>query len=369
MQYTLDELATKLNGELIGDGQILITGVAGVESAEHGDLLFAESPRFFQAALSGRASAILVDSELASKSVGATKALVVVPLPRTAFAMAMQLFDPSVKLAGGIHATASIGEGSIIAPSAFIGQNVVIGKDVAIDEGAAIHPGVVVGDRCRIGANTVLHSNVVLYHDVTVGSSCILHAGCILGADGFGFVAVGQGLMKVPHLGRVELGDNVEVGANACIDRAKTGVTRIGAGTKIDNLVHIAHNVSVGQSCLIMAQAGLAGTVTLGNGVVIAGQVAVKDHVTLGDGAMVVAQAGVGGNVAAGTVVSGYFAKPHKQALREVGALAHLPEGLKRIRALERRLAACETALGTGTSSPNDFPSTDEIPPESGLVE
>jgi UDP-3-O-[3-hydroxymyristoyl] glucosamine N-acyltransferase len=212
-----------------------------------------------------------------------------------------------------------------------------------------------VGAGCSVGADSILYPNVVLYPGVIVGRRCILHAGAVVGADGFGYVPVGAGVRKIPHLGSVEIGDDVEIGSNTCIDRAKTGVTVIGAGTKIDNLVHIGHNVRVGRSCLIVAQVGVAGSCVIGDGVVLAGQAGIPDHVTIGDGARVAAQGGLFGNVPAGETYSGYPARRHAEKMREYGAIARLPEALKRIRAMEKRLIALETgAESTGNSAPAD---------------
>jgi UDP-3-O-[3-hydroxymyristoyl] glucosamine N-acyltransferase len=344
MQLTLRDLASRLNGTVTGDSDAVITGVAGVEIAESGDIVFAEAPRYVQAAVKSRASAVLVTPELAAGAAGSGKPLLVVAQPRVAFVHVLQLFVPAPSHEPGVHPSAQIGEGSRIGEGAHVGANVVIGRDAAIGDGAALLPGVFVGDGCVVGAGTVVHPNAVLYPGVKVGRGCILHAGCVIGADGFGYVPIGYGLMKVPHLGSVEIGDEVEVGANSCIDRAKTGVTKIGSGTKIDNLVHIAHNVTVGQACLIIAQTGVAGSVTIGNGVVLAGQAGIKDHVSIGDGARVAAQGGVIGDVAAGVTVSGYPARPHLEKMRELGALTALPDALKRLRALEKRLAAHEAA-------------------------
>ena len=177
--------------------------------------------------------------------------------------------------------------------------------------------GTKIGADCIIGDGTTLYPNVTLYPRVKIGRGCLLHAGCVLGADGFGYVPAENGLRKVPHLGTVEVGDGVEIGANTCIDRAKTGATVIGSGTKIDNLVHIAHNVRIGYSSLLIAQAGVAGSVTIGNGVILAGQAGIADHITIGDGARVGAQGGVIGNIGPGESVSGYPARPHARKMRE----------------------------------------------------
>jgi UDP-3-O-[3-hydroxymyristoyl] glucosamine N-acyltransferase len=295
--------------------------------------------------MKGRASAVLVTPELAAAVSHPTKALIAVAQPRHSFIRVLQMFAPERKYEPGVHATAHVGERVRQGQGVHIGANAIVEDDVILEDGVTIHSGVSVGAGCAIGAGTVIYPNAVLYPGSKTGRACILHSGCVIGADGFGYVQIGYRHVKVPHLGTVEIGDEVEVGANSCIDRAKTGVTRIGAGTKIDNLVHIAHNVTVGQACLIIAQVGIAGSSTIGNGVVLAGQAGIKDHTTLGDGVRVGGQGGVIGDIAAGVTVSGYPARPHGEKMREYAAMAALPEALKRLRAQERRLSALEAAL------------------------
>lgn len=340
--WTLAQVARLVEGQVVGAAETALSGVASIEEAEAGDLVFAESARFLAAALRSRAAAVLTASELAAEVSPAEKPLVLVGNPRLAFVRVLEAFAPRAAAPVGIHPTAQIGPGCHLGEEVSIGPNAVLGAGVTLGDRVVLGAGVSIGDGCAIGDDTILYPNVVLYRRVTVGKRCILHAGCILGADGFGYIPVGPSLRKVPQLGVVEIGDDVEIGANTCVDRAKTGATVIGSGTKLDNLVHIAHNVRVGQSCLIIAQVGIAGSTTLGNGVVLAGQAGVKDHVTIGDMARVGGQGGVVGNVAPGVTVSGYPARPHAEKMREYAAAAALPEYLKRIRALEKRLAELE---------------------------
>ncbi len=341
---SLSAIATLLDGAVSGDEQTVIHGLADIETADAGDIVFAESQRYLEAAQRSRAAAILVAPALADVS-APTKPIIVVDNPRNAFVQLLEAIGGKPTRHPGVHVNAEIGTGTSLGGDVSIASHVTVGADVVIGNRVTLMAGVHVGDRCVIGDDTTLHPNVVLYADVRIGRGCILHAGCVLGADGFGYVPVGRGLRKVPHLGRVEVGDEVEIGANTCIDRAKTGVTTIGAGTKIDNLVHIAHNVSIGQSCLIIAQVGIAGSVQVGNGVVLAGQAGIKDHVRIGDGARVGAQGGVIGDVAPGETVSGYPARPHRVKMRELAAAAALPETVRRVRELERRLAALESPV------------------------
>ena len=337
----LKKIASLVGGALTGDGEVEITGVASIEEAETGELVFAENAKYLSVALRSRASAILAPADTPEAEAASTP-LLLVESPRAAFVQVLEAFVQPLDAPPGIHPSAQIGRNVHLGAGAHIGPNVSIGEGVTLGERVILFANVCIGAGCVIGAETILHPNVTLYPRVTVGRRCILHAGSVLGADGFGYIPVGRSLRKVPQLGTVEIGDDVEIGANTCIDRAKTGTTVIGSGTKIDNLVHIGHNVRVGQSCLIIAQAGVAGSVTIGNGVVLAGQAGLKDHITLGDGARVAAQGGVIGDVPAGVTVSGYPARPHAEKMREYAAMARLPETLKRLRELEKRLAALE---------------------------
>ena len=327
-----------LGGEVRGDGETAILNAADIREAQAGDLVFAESAKFLQAALRSAASAVLTRPDLTAVEAAISKPLIVVENPRVAFAQLLKFLSQPWDIHSGVDASA------VIAHDVKMGMGTRIGPHVSVEAGAQIgsHVTLMAGTRigrgCVIGDDTVLYPNVVLYPDVRVGKRCLLHSGCVLGADGFGYAQVGHGLLKVPHLGRVEVGDDVEIGANTCIDRAKTGVTVIGSGTKLDNLIHIAHNVQIGMSSLIIAQTGVAGSVTIGNGVILAGQAGIKDHVAIGDGARVGAQGGVIGDVEAGVTVSGYPARPHATKMREYAAVASLPAYVKRIRALEKQV-------------------------------
>ena len=337
---TTGSIATLVKGQVIGASNIEITGVAGIEGAEPGDLVFAESARYLEAALKSRASAVIVSNEIIQET---PKPLIVVSNPRMAFVQVLEKFAREDEYPRTVHPEAEIGAGVELGDKVHISKNVSIGANSKIGNNVTLLPGVVVGENCRVGAGSTLFPNVTLYSGVTIGGNCRLHAGCVIGADGFGYVPIGYQLKKIPHLGTVVIGDDVEIGANSCIDRAKTGKTVVGSGSKIDNLVHVAHNVQIGMSSLLIAQSGVAGSSILGNGVVLAGQAGVKDHVSLGDGARVGAQGGVIGDVPAGVTVSGYPARPHSEKMREHAALGMLPEYLKRIRILEKRLLELES--------------------------
>ncbi|MCW3095610.1 MAG: UDP-3-O-[3-hydroxymyristoyl] glucosamine N-acyltransferase [Chthonomonadaceae bacterium] len=348
-QWTLGEIAALVGGVVIGEPQTLITGVAGVDDSETGDLVFAESPAFLARALESAATAVLTAECPPPPSV---KPLIQVDEPRLAFVRFLEALAPAIELPEGIHSSAQIGHGLSLGTDVRIGAHVTLGDAVTLGDGVRLFPGVYVGDGCVVGAGTVLSPNVVLYRGVRVGQGCLIHAGTVLGSDGFGFLPVGGRLRKVPHLGGVEIGDDVEIGSNTCIDRAKTGMTTIGSGTKIDNLVHIAHNVQVGPSCVLAGQVGIAGSSTLGAGVMLGGQVGIKDHLHVHDGVQVGAQSGMMKNPPAGeTIMFGSPAIPMRQKLKELAATSKMPDTLKRISAMERRLAELERRLEATAST------------------
>ena len=343
MEWDLQQIAEVVGGNVVGDAATRIFGVASIDEAVDGDLVFAESDRFVAAALRSPAAAVLTSAKVASAS--ADKPFIIVDDPRRAFVQFLQAIAPKLAAPAGIDPSAKVAATVRLGADVRIGAYVTVGEDVTLGNRVILFPGVHVGDGCAIGDDTVLFPNVVLYPHVRIGSQCLLNAGCAIGGDGFGYILIGQSLQKIPHLGTVEIGDRVEMGANCCVDRAKTGVTVVGPGTKMDNFVHIAHNVKVGYSCILAAQTGIAGSTVLGNGVVLAGQAGVKDHITMGDLARVTAQGGVIGDVPAGVTVTGFPARPHRERMREYAATAELPELIKHMRALEKRLEAMEATL------------------------
>lgn len=333
---TLRAIAQHVCGVVDGDEQTPITGVSSIEDAEEGDLVFAENARFLAQANRSRASAIMA----AATSARSAKPLVRVENPRLAFSQVLGLFSAAAPAPVGVHALALVADDARIGADASIGPFAVIGAGATIGDRATIGAGCFVGEGCAVGEETLLHPNVTLLGACRLGSRVIVHSGAVVGADGFGYVRVGDRSEKVPHVGTVVVGDDVEIGANTTIDRAKTGVTSIGERTKIDNLVHIAHNVQIGADCIVVAQVGVAGSAVIGRGAVLAGQAGIRDHVTIGDGAMVLAQAGIIGDVPARAVYSGYPALPHRERMRVEAASVHLPEYARRIRELEARNAA-----------------------------
>lgn len=329
---TVEELAKRVEGALEGNGEALILGASSIEDADFGDVVFAENARRLSEAEKSRASAIIAFLDATTPD----KPLIKVDNPRHAFAKILELFAPRLNAPPGIHPTAVIGQNVRLGANVSIGPHVVLGDNVCIGDRTVLMASVYVGDYCQVGEDCILYPNVTLNHGAVLRQRVIVHSGTVIGADGFGYMRIGEHSYKIPQIGNVVVEEEVEIGANCTIDRAKTGSTLIGARTKIDNLVHIAHNVKIGPDCIIVAQVGIAGSSQLGRGVTLAGQAGVKDHVTIGDGAVVLAQAGLFGDVAPGEVVSGYPARPHREKLRQDAAAANLPDYVKRIRALEK---------------------------------
>ena len=344
---TVGELAEVVQGRVYGDPQTIIRGIASIEDARSGDITFAESVRLLENAELSPASAILAPDSAgdgARGGLGARKTLIQVANPRLAFAQLLDVFAPEQYATREIHRTAVIGSDFRCGGNVSIGAHCVLGDNVRLGENVTIHPLAFIGDDVEIGDNTIVHPHVTLLRGTVVGRGCLLHAGVVLGADGFGYLTMGGKHRKVPQIGNVAVGDDVEIGSNTTVDRARTGTTRIGSGTKIDNLVHIGHNCEIGEDCIIVAQVGLAGGVEVGKNAIIAGQTGVKEQVKIGERAIIGAQTGVMGDVPAGAFVSGYGAKPHREVLRTAAAVNQLPGLLKKMREMERRLAMLEGA-------------------------
>lgn len=340
MVYTVDEIARLVQGEVVGDGTVPIQGVASIEEAQEGSLVLAETPAYLTRAEASSASCILV-----RKGAGPSrKSLIQVGNPKVAFARVLSLYHPPKKAPLGVHPSAVVGEGVELGAQVAIGPYVVIGDRVKIGDRVVVGPGCVIGDGCVIEEDTVLHSSVTLYDQTRVGKRVIVHAGAVLGSDGFGFAREGDEQVKIPQVGIVVVEDDVEIGANACIDRATLGWTLIGRGTKIDNLVQIGHNVTLGGGSALSAQTGIGGSTIVGKGCTLGGQVGIADHVTLGDRVMVGAQSGVapGKQIRDGEIVFGSPARPLRKGKRQYAAMARLPELFEEMAALRRRVADLE---------------------------
>lgn len=344
MDITAAELATLMGGEVTGDPNTFVSGVGSVDEAKPGDVVLATDQRFLERAMVSPASCVVTGLNIASARNG--KSTIRAADPHSAFGKALEYFKGEEPMpAVGIGAGAVVEQGIKLGKDVAIGANCYVGKDVILGDGCVLFPSVYIGDGVRIGDGAKLYPGAVVYPNCVLGKRVILQAGAVVGADGFGYTCQGREYVKLPHAGSVEIGDDVEIGANSTIDRAKTGVTTIGSGTKIDNLVHIAHNCKIGKNCVIVAQVGIAGSVMIGDNVTLAGQVGVKDHVTIGDGCVVAARAGVVGDLAKGSMVSGFPARDHRLEKRAQAVRLHLPEILQRLKSLE---AEVERLQGTG---------------------
>jgi UDP-3-O-[3-hydroxymyristoyl] glucosamine N-acyltransferase len=333
MTFTTAEIAKHLEGEVLGDATTTLTGFAHATSAKPGDLTFAENEEYFALAEQSAASAIIADKRFAS----AKKILIRVPNARIAFAKAMALFFPERTFTAGIHPTAVIAASAKVDASAHIGPHCVVGERVRIGARSVLQAGACVGDDSKLGEDVNLFPNVIIYPETEIGRRVRIHAGTVVGSDGFGYVQDGGVHLKVPQIGNVIIGDDVEIGANVTIDRGALGATVIGKGTKIDNLVQIAHNVEIGEGSLVISQVGIAGSSTLGRHVVLAGQVGIAGHLKIGDRVTVAAQSGVMHNIPAGEKWFGYPAQPDKDFKRQMIAIHRLPELLKRVAELEKQ--------------------------------
>ena len=328
-------VAQVVNGRLEGGDDPEITGVAPLEHAGPSDLSFLADARYLPYLERSSAGVILVRDALEERVADERTRIVVGDVHRALATLLPHLY-PERPPEPGIHPTAVIGEGVRLGRDVSVGPYAVVGRGTRIGDRARIGAQVVIGEGCELGEDVVLHPHVTLYNGVRIGARSIVHSGARLGVDGFGYVFVDGRHQKVPQVGRCEIGEDVEIGANSTVDRGSIGATVVGDGVKIDNLVHLGHNVRVGDLSILIAQVGVAGSTKLGRGVTLGGQVGVSGHVTIGDGATLAAQAGVFGDVPAGVTYSGYPARPHKEALRAQASLFRLPRLMKRLRALER---------------------------------
>jgi UDP-3-O-[3-hydroxymyristoyl] glucosamine N-acyltransferase len=331
----LAELARVLGATLEGAApDVEITGVAPLEEAGPGTITVLADRRL-EAHLGGtRASAVLVGPDAPPASLPVLR----VPHPWVAFAHAMELFHPEERPAAAIHPTAVVSANAVIGPGAFLGPYVVVGDGAQIGRDAVLHPRVTVYRGARIGDRFTAHAGAVVREDVVIGDRVTLHAGAVIGSDGFGFVPLPDGHRKIPQVGTVILEDDVEIGANATVDRATLGATRIGRGTKIDNLVMIGHGSQLGPGCLLAAQVGLAGSMRLGAGVMMGGQAGASGHFVIGDRAQIAAQSGVHREVPAGGIYAGYPAIEVRRWRRVSTAMVRLPELFRRLRRVEKAL-------------------------------
>jgi UDP-3-O-[3-hydroxymyristoyl] glucosamine N-acyltransferase len=335
MPFTTGEIARLIGGEVLGDPELVLQGFAPAQHAREGDLTFAENETYLAHAERSGASAILVG--LASHS---AKTLIRVPNARVAFAKVLPLFFPEPASPPGSHLSAVIAPDAEIDPTATVGPHCVIGPGAHIGPRCVLHGGNHIGSNSRLGQDVVLFPNVTLYARTELGDRVRIHAGTVIGSDGFGYVQDNGVHLKVPQIGNVIIGDDVEIGANVTVDRGALGPTVIGKGTKIDNLVQIGHNVVIGDYCLLIAQAGIAGSTRLGNYVILGGQVGLAGHLKIGNQVTIAAQSGVMHDIPDGQKWVWTPAQPDRQAKRQMIALQQLPDLLRRFRELEAKVAS-----------------------------
>jgi len=340
----LEQIASLVSGTLEGEGSIEINGVRGVHDAKEGDITFLMENKYLDVLKKSKASAVFV-----VKPVEVSIPQIVVAKPDLAFARLIKELHPEPRPQPGIHSSVVIGKKVVIGENVTLSAGVCIGENVSIGNDVVLYPNVVIGNDCKIDDYCTLHPNVTLYRNTEIGRHVIVHAGTVIGADGFGYTLDEKGChYKINQFGRVVIEDFVEIGANSCIDRAAMDTTLIKAGTKIDNLVQVAHNCTVGNHSILVAQVGLAGSCTLGHHVVLAGQVGLADHVTLGNQVTVTAKSGSFRDLENNAVVSGWPAVPTGTWKRYVATLPKLPDLAKKVKELESRLREIE-------NGPNDM--------------
>ncbi|MDP9200569.1 MAG: UDP-3-O-(3-hydroxymyristoyl)glucosamine N-acyltransferase [Gemmatimonadota bacterium] len=336
---TAEAIAALVSGELIGDGKAAVSGVAPLDRAQDSEMSILSSAKYAPMLATTRAGVVLVDPEFRDAA-GQPRARIIVKQPLEKLLSLLPRLYPEKSAVPGVAATARIGKGAVLGAQVSIGEYAVIGAGARLGNRVSIGAHCVIGEDVSIGDHARLSPGVTIYPGAMVGARTIVHSGARIGCDGFGYVFRDGAHNKIPHVGRCIIGDDVEIGANTTIDRGSIDDTVVGNGTKIDNLVHIAHNVRIGEKCLLMAQVGVAGSVTIGDGAILAGQAGIGGHVSIGAGARVAGQAGVFGDVPAGETWSGYPARPHRESLRASAALFKLAGMMRR---LEKLLEAPES--------------------------
>jgi len=340
---TLKQIAEQVGGTVEGD-DVAIKGVAKIEEAKSGDITFMVNPKYAKYIDQSHASAVVVDDKI--KETGG-KPCIRAANPYYTFLKIVRLFHPPKKLIEeGVHPTAVVGEGTQLGKNVSIGPYVVIGRNCAVGDRTSLMPGVVVENNVQIGVDCFIYSHVSLRQDVILGNRVIIHNGTVIGSDGFGFALEDGRYHKIPQIGNVVIEDDVEIGANTTIDRATLGETRICKGVKLDNLVHVAHNCTIGENTVIAGQTGLSGSTHIGKNVRMGGQVGFAGHMTIGDGAAMAAQSGVSKDVPPGVMVSGSPARPHRETMRIQAATNKLPELVKTIKELKERIQQLEKNTG-----------------------
>ena len=342
---TLRDLANLIGGEVTGNAHLVISGVSSIEKAREGEITFITQSKYLPMARETKASAIIAAETIEDID----KPFILTDNPYLAYAKIATLFHPHPEPKPGIAENTIVGEGTRIGKDVSIYPFVYIGKKATIGDGVIIYPHTFIGDETCIDQGTIIYSNVSIRERCRIGKRVIIHSGTVIGSDGFGFAPDGNCYHKIPQIGTVQIDDDVEIGANNTIDRGALGTTWLKRGVKTDNLVHIAHNVVVGEDTLLVAQVGISGSTTIGKHVTLAGQVGVVGHLEIGDNTIVGAKTGVSGSVPADTIVSGYPHMPHRQWLKSSRCFPLLPEMRKTLKHLEERMKQVEELLDKST--------------------
>ncbi len=341
MKMTLAQIASRVQGQFQADGQQCITGVAPFETADGCDITFAGSHRFLKRLHETHAGAILVPHDFTEED----DRVIRVKNPQFAFSQVVRIFYPPIPSWSGISPVAHVGQNIHMGKDVAIAPFVVIQNHVTLGDRVTLHPHVVLGDHVSIGNDVEIFPNVTILNGTQIGNRVTIHAGTVIGGDGFGYTPNDGIYHKIPHLGIVQIDDDVEIGAGNTIDRATYGKTWIKNGVKTDNLVQIAHNVTVGENTLLIAQVGIAGSTTIGRQCILAGQAGVSGHITIGDRVTIGPQSGIAGSISDGAVVTGSPEMPHKLFLKTSRIIARLPEMKKKLAEMEKRLNEIETSL------------------------
>jgi UDP-3-O-[3-hydroxymyristoyl] glucosamine N-acyltransferase len=338
MLGTLADLHARVGGRLVGNGDVPIARISAIDEATPDALTFATDEKYFAAALASKAGAVLVDASVPFDDASATKPLLVIENARAALASFLATLKTPRPRGPFLHPSAVVEDGAVVGERVYIGAHAYVGAHAKIGDGCTISPQAYVGNDASIGEETWLHPQAIVHERCVVGARNVLHSGCVIGSEGFGWAFIEGRLERIPQVGNVVLGDDVEIGANTCVDRAQTGSTTIGEGTKIDNLVQIGHNCRIGKHCAIASLTGFAGSTSVGDYVKVGGQVGTRGHMHIGSRATIAGRGGVFGDVPEGAMVSGYPARDHREALRTEAYIRKIPDLLKRLAALERKV-------------------------------
>lgn len=341
IKKSLQELADFINGKVMGDGNIIITGINSIDEAKNGEITFIANPKYLSMVRTTKASAIIVSSDFKDSE----KPLLCTDNPYLAYAKIAGLFHKKPYHARGIDPNAVIGNNTEIGIDVSIYPFVYVGNNVRIGDRVSLYPGVYIGDDVHIGEDTVVYANTSIREGCKIGKRVIIHCGTVIGSDGFGFAKDGKVYHKIPQVGIVQIDDDVEIGANNAIDRAALGKTWIKRGVKTDNLVQIGHNVIIGEDTIIVAQVAIAGSAEIGNNVVLAGQVGVGGHLKVGDNVTVGGRSGITKDIAPNQIVSGIPAIPHKEWLKSQVCITKLPKMRKSLKELESKVEKIEKKI------------------------